>query len=414
MCNRRPAGRYLAGSLTLASALTAGITGLAPADAAVAACSWTDGMQPPRLSTNASFKSVAVPSASQAWAVGTTTDSRGATHALIEHWNGSAWSTLPVPRLRSSSLLSVRSASSTSAWSVGTVLNARHQERALILHWNGKVWAQQPSPNPGTSFDKLDGVRIVSPASAWAVGTYSSGGPRFRSLILHWNGTAWKQVNSPNPCLGNQLAAVAATSGSNAWAVGLASNAALAVGLGTRMQLAASADPRTFILHWNGRTWSQAASPSPGAFDFLEAVGATSATNAWAVGSTGPRGTEQTLILHWNGRTWRQVASPNLDGSGKTDLHGVTATSATNAWAVGSGQDGPAFILRWDGHRWQPGPALVLNTNLNGVAASSAGNAWAVGDVLDGTVTRPLALHCGAVITLSPKKGVRGYQLVAG
>jgi hypothetical protein len=44
---------------------------------------------------------------------------------------------------------------------------------------------------------------------------------------------------------------------------------------------------------------------------------------------------------------------------------------------------------------WQPiASQLVNNTNLNGVAASSARNAWAVGDVLDGTLTRPLALHC--------------------
>lgn len=397
MRNRCPAGRYLAalaGSLTLAGTLT-GFTGLAPANAAAAACSWTDGSQPPRLSTDASFNSVAVPSASQAWAVGATTDSRRATHALIEHWNGSAWATVPVPRLRASSLFSVRSAAPASIWAVGTVLNARHQERTLILHWNGKVWAQQPSPNPGSSFDGLDGVRVVSATNAWAVGDYGNGA-KSRTLILHWNGTVWKQVNSPSPPVNSQLSAVAATSASNAWAVGLLSVTTAAARRGPGTRLAASPDPRTFIVHWNGHMWSQVRSPSPGAFDSLEAVGATSATNAWAVGFTGPSGIQQTLILHWNGRIWRPVASPNPDGSGNTELTGVTATSVSNAWAVGNGQDGPAFILQWNGHRWQPIAAkLVTNTNLNAVAASSAGNAWAVGDGrgLDGT-TQPLALHC--------------------
>jgi len=398
MRGRWPAGRYLAavaGSLTLASMLT-GITGLAPADAAVAACSWTDGMQPPRLSTDASFNSVAVPSASQAWAVGTTTDSRRATHALIEHWDGSGWATVPVPRLRASSLLSVRSAAPASIWAVGKVLNARQQDRTLILHWNGKVWTQQPSPNPGSLFDELTGVRIVSATNAWAVGDFTNGGPASRSLILHWNGTAWRQVNSPNPTITNQLTAVAATSASKAWAVGLVSNATEAARRGPGMRLAAGADPMTFVVQWNGHRWSQVASPSPGTADSLAAVGATSAANAWAVGTTVPGGgIGQTLILHWNGRTWRQLASPNPNAGHENDLAGVTATSASNAWAVGGSLAGPAFILHWDSHRWQPiASKLVMNTSLNGVAASSARNAWAVGDILDGTVTRPLALHC--------------------
>jgi len=39
-------------------------------------------------------------------------------------------------------------------------------------------------------------------------------------LILHWDGTAWTQVPSPNPARDNVLTGVAATSASNAWAVG--------------------------------------------------------------------------------------------------------------------------------------------------------------------------------------------------
>jgi hypothetical protein len=52
------------------------------------------------------------------------------------------------------------------------------------------------------------------------VGTYDTG--TFRaSLILHWNGTKWAQVASPNPSSSsNVLNAVAASSALNAWAVG--------------------------------------------------------------------------------------------------------------------------------------------------------------------------------------------------
>jgi len=394
--NRRcPAGRYLAGSLTLAGALT-GLTGLAPADAAVAACRWTDAGQPPPMRTDGSFNGVAVPSATEAWAVGSTTGSDGNRHALIEHWNGSAWSIAAVPRLRASSLVSVRSASPASVWAVGNVLNAKHKERTLILHWNGKTWAQQPSPSPGRFFGTLYGVRVVSATNAWAVGDYSNGGLVIRSLILHWNGTAWKQVTSPNPGANTDLVAVAATSARNAWAVGLAGSAMAApLQPGPAMPLAAGADPGTLIVHWNGKAWTRQPSPSPGEFNSLAAVGAMSAANAWAVGSTSNGHVDQTLILRWNGRTWRRVSSPDPGGSNVNSyMTGVTATSANNAWAVGDSQGAPAFILHWDGTRWQPGPRLVLNTHLNGVAASSARNAWAVGDVFHGTNTQPVTFHC--------------------
>jgi hypothetical protein len=66
-------------------------------------------------------------------------------------------------------------------------------------------------------------VAATSPTSAWAVGDYGSGqyGPYY-TLILHWNGTGWSQVNSPNPPGGkiDNLYAVSASSAANVWAVG--------------------------------------------------------------------------------------------------------------------------------------------------------------------------------------------------
>jgi hypothetical protein len=66
----------------------------------------------------------------------------------------------------------------------------------------------------------------------------------------------------------------------------------------------------TLILRWNGTAWSQAKSPNPSsAANVLSGVTATSASNAWAVGyydnsSTGAR---DTLILHWNGVSWSKT-----------------------------------------------------------------------------------------------------------
>jgi hypothetical protein len=43
----------------------------------------------------------------------------------------------------------------------------------------------------------------------------------------------------------------------------------------------------------------------------LQSVAATSATNAWAVGEYATSAGSQTLILRWNGTTWTRVTSPN-------------------------------------------------------------------------------------------------------
>jgi hypothetical protein len=61
----------------------------------------------------------------------------------------------------------------------------------------------------------------------------------------------------------------------------------------------------TLILGWNGTAWSQVSSPSPGpASNVLTGVSADSATDAWAVGSYLSKSVRDTLILHWNGTAW--------------------------------------------------------------------------------------------------------------
>jgi hypothetical protein len=73
------------------------------------------------------------------------------------------------------------------------------------------------------------------------------------TLILHWNGTAWTKVKSPNPsCPGfygsyNDLYGVSARSGSDAWAVGDYGDCATAL-----------FKRATLVAHWNGRAWVNA------------------------------------------------------------------------------------------------------------------------------------------------------------
>jgi hypothetical protein len=90
------------------------------------------------------------------------------------------------------------------------------------------------------------------------------------------------------------------------------------------------------------------------------------------------------------------VTTPDPGGPGvSSSLVGVAGTSASDTWAVGSTGTG-TLILRWDGSRWTrvPSPAPGVSAELFSVAASSASNIWAVGIFDDGTSQNALAVHC--------------------
>ena len=59
--------------------------------------------------------------------------------------------------------------------------------KTVILRWNGMAWTQVPSPSPGATFNYLSSVAATSTTNAWAVGGSDNG-----TLILHWNGTTWR------------------------------------------------------------------------------------------------------------------------------------------------------------------------------------------------------------------------------
>ncbi len=79
------------------------------------------------------------------------------------------------------------------AWAVGHY-GGLANPRTLVEHWNGTAW-HRVSVSPAAGW--LNGVAATSARDVWAVGF--SGG---RALILHFNGTAWRRVASPHvrPC----------------------------------------------------------------------------------------------------------------------------------------------------------------------------------------------------------------------
>jgi hypothetical protein len=187
-------------------------------------------------------------------------------------------------------------------------------------------------------------VAATSASNAWAVGTTVNARGTLLTFILRWNGTTWTRVPSPNPgSEGSTLYGVAATSARNAWAVGTTSD-----GINGE---------KTLTLQWNGTTWTTVPSPNgPLLINGLSGVAATSATDAWAIGGNGGNGESNTLILHWNGITWKTVPSPSPGNDAA--INSVTATSTSNAWAVGTfNLQGDVWILRWNGTAWKAVPS---------------------------------------------------------
>lgn len=222
----------------------------------------------------------------------------------------------------------------------------------------------------------LNGVSALSATDAWAVG-YNSAGP----LIVHWDGTAWSQVGTPG--LGGAadatLNGVSMVSPTDGWAVG----SYLSPGPNGAFSF--------LILRWNGTGWTQVPAPAPG-HGALRGVSMVSATDGWAVGVESTNQGGAAVALHWDGTTWTQAPVPGR--SGVSDLYGVSAASASDAWAAG-GRGAATMALHWDGTRWTRAstPSPGTESTLAGVSDVSSSDAWAVGFYGVSNAAKALTLH---------------------
>jgi hypothetical protein len=215
-------------------------------------------------------------------------------------------------------------------WAVG--FSFASPQRTLAEHWDGASWSIVPTPNPSSFSSDLNGVTAISTNDVWSVGAYQvDAAGHVNTFAEHWNGSSWALYTStPNPTPQSYLYGVNAVSSSSVWAVGTYN----------------SAGNFTLVEHWNGSSWSVVPSPSPtasnGSFlgNQLYSASAFSASDVWAVGSTGTRSnignSVTSLAEHWNGTTWSVVTTPNL--SGWNEIFYVTALDAGRAVGVGFGR----------------------------------------------------------------------------
>jgi hypothetical protein len=78
-------------------------------------------------------------------------------------------------------------------------------------------WSGTPAQNSAVPDNVLTATSVLSACDVWAVGDFTGTGGANLNVILHWNGTKWAQVPSPDGAPSdNLLNGVAAASASSA------------------------------------------------------------------------------------------------------------------------------------------------------------------------------------------------------
>lgn len=278
-------------------------------------------------------------SATDGWAVGD--------NGVIVRYNGSAWVAYPSPTTLILTKVQMRSA--TEGYAIGN---------NIFLRWNGTSWTI--AANPPDFFTSLamvssgegyadgfqgiyhwDGIEwtldytgtasylndmmVFPDEQIFAVGT--------ESTILQRDSGGWNPVNGPQP---HELAAVAALSPTNIWAVGYEET----------------------LMHYDGVTWQAetfTSLPTDINNRAFYAITFLNDTDGWIVGSD--------LMIRWNGSSWQEVDNGTEEYQ---SYRGVAAVSSNDVWVVGELSGGSGSVIRhWNGTTWSdiPHPALPrLNT----------------------------------------------------
>jgi hypothetical protein len=214
-----------------------------------------------------------------------------------------------------------------------------------------------------------------------------------RTLIEHWDGTAWSVIPSPNigpatdvptqtglkPESDNWLAGIAAISPGNIWTVGGVSLRALAPG----GQYYGPFHNYPLAEHWDGTQWSlRPPVPAPGstagnADGVFSAVSAAPPDDVIAIDLTSS--TTPGSVWQFSGSAWSPIV-PALAKS-KFAPYAVTIPAPDDTWILG-GSSNPNNsanqAAHWNGQQWQystlPG---AYGGPIFAAAAAGANDIWA-------------------------------------
>ena len=152
--------------------------------------------------------------ADEVWALGYQTHAQ--TGTIARHWDGTRWKAVQTPDIARDHINDVAVIAPDNAWAVGQKASAEGGQQVvnLVLHWDGAAWTEVPVPGLPGGHASLDRVSAISADDVIASGTSCE---PCRNQSLHWDGMAWSQVKS-GPL--TSIAEVDAATPTDAWGVG--------------------------------------------------------------------------------------------------------------------------------------------------------------------------------------------------
>jgi hypothetical protein len=344
---------------------------------------WISVPTPNRGTLPNDLNGVAVsPSGATQWAVGSWYDNTFAAHrTMVQRWNGTQWVAVPSPNVGAgyNVLFGVAAPSDSDAWAVGFWQDETYTpQQSLVLHWDGAAWRSVVVPAPGVGANQtLSAVAALAPNDVWAVGWYYEIGFKLRALVLHWDGIKWRAVPAAVPAGGpNTFATIAAAGPAEIWAGGIA------LQNGTYVAM---------VQRWDGTRWSVVPLPPlPAGASAIRALSVSPTGEVWAVGDT----TAGPMALRWDGTRFVLMPPPTVAG-GFVQLSGVVALGSDDVWAAGSHlvSTFAPLLEHWDGVQWTAVTlASAPPSMLTGIAAGAGPSLWAVGTTA-AAMSRTLAME---------------------
>jgi hypothetical protein len=215
-----------------------------------------------------------------------------------------------------------------------------------VAHWDGSQWSVLPNtPLPPTSIGagvtgaRVFDVDVAGPNDVWFAGFWidllPSGFTTEPGLLMHYDGSNFTMTTVPlvvsGSTQGQTFTKIEAISAQDVWAIGYRHGlSAPLVNVGAPL-----------VFHWNGSQWSSLSPPIPGTPSIFSDVAALGPNAVWLLGwyTPTPGGPATSFMVFWNGSTWTTLPGPPGGGS-------LKAFAPNDIYTAGGG------VWHFDGNGW--------------------------------------------------------------
>jgi hypothetical protein len=232
------------------------------------------------------ISSLAALSPTDVWALGEQET------GCVLHWDGTTWARVCAPAMKNFDFQSISALSPHDIWISGALdPGGGVPFRPVALHWNGSTWTRLTGVMPpSVAYGTPAGVTFVSISATadnnvWAnvleFVTLPDGNLVRTNWIEHWDGKRWSI--SKNPIQGLEdvhLTGIKAVTPDDIWSAGWTGGIVQAI-------------PESIMLHWDGRSWHEVDHSNPPTLGLGDAGGtdlislsADGTNDVWAIGDT--------------------------------------------------------------------------------------------------------------------------------